>query len=101
LNVQRYRDENLRPIVVPFICHHHLVFQNDNARPHVTRICIQFLVTENVPVLPWPAYSPYMPPIELWIDLYVSVFQYRPTPNNIAEALKRTWTTFRRPQSTA
>ncbi len=33
LNAQRYRDENLRPIVVPFIHDHHLMLQHDNARP--------------------------------------------------------------------
>ncbi len=35
LNAQRYRDEILRPIVVPFIHDHHLMLQHDNARPHV------------------------------------------------------------------
>jgi hypothetical protein len=64
LNEQRYRDEIPRPIVVSFICHHHLMFQHDNAQPHVTRICTQFLETEKVPVLPWPVYSPDMSPIE-------------------------------------
>ncbi len=38
LNAQRYRDEILRPIVVPFIHDHHLKLQHDNARPHVARI---------------------------------------------------------------
>ncbi|CDQ98543.1 unnamed protein product [Oncorhynchus mykiss] len=57
LNAQRY-------IVVPFIRHHHLMFQHDNARPHVTRICTQFLEAENVPVLSWPAHSPDMSPIQ-------------------------------------
>jgi len=36
LNAQRYCDEILRPIVVPFI--HHVMFQHDNARLHVARI---------------------------------------------------------------
>ncbi len=58
LNAQRYRDEILRPIVVPFIHDHHLMLQHDNARPHVARICTQFLEAENIPVLAWPAYSP-------------------------------------------
>jgi hypothetical protein len=31
LNAQRYPDKILRPIVVPFICRHHLMFQHDNA----------------------------------------------------------------------
>ncbi len=38
LNAQRYRDEVLRPIVVPFIHDHHLMLQHDNAQPHVARI---------------------------------------------------------------
>ncbi len=57
LNAQRYRDEILRPIVVPIIHDHHLMLQHDNARPHVARICTQFLEAENIPVLAWPAYS--------------------------------------------
>ncbi len=64
LNAQRYRDEILRPIVVPFIHDHHLMLQHYNARPHVARICTQFLEAENSPVLAWPAYSPDMSPIE-------------------------------------
>ncbi len=51
LNAQRYRDEILRPIVVPFIHDHHLMLQHDNARLHVARICTQFLEAENIPVL--------------------------------------------------
>ncbi len=43
LNAQRYRDEILRPIVVPFIHDHHLMLQHDNAWPHVARICTHFL----------------------------------------------------------
>ena len=60
LYVQRYRDEILRPVVVPFIRRHQLVFLHDNALLHVTRTCTQFLEAENVPVL--PAYSPDMSP---------------------------------------
>jgi hypothetical protein len=50
LNAQRYRDDILRPTVVPFILLHHLMFQHDNARPRIARICTQFLEAENVPV---------------------------------------------------
>ncbi|KAL0151242.1 hypothetical protein M9458_053433 [Cirrhinus mrigala] len=35
----------------------HLMLQHDNAQPHVTSICTQFLEAENIPVLAWPAYS--------------------------------------------
>ncbi len=51
LNAQRYRDEILRPIIVPFIPDHHLMLQHDNAQPHVAKICTQFLEAENIPVL--------------------------------------------------
>uniref|UniRef100_A0AAZ3RYF8 Tc1-like transposase DDE domain-containing protein n=1 Tax=Oncorhynchus tshawytscha TaxID=74940 RepID=A0AAZ3RYF8_ONCTS len=40
------------------------MFQHGNARPNVARICRQFMEAENVPFLPWPAYSPAMSPIE-------------------------------------
>ena len=40
---------------------------HDNARPHVARICRQFLNRNNVNVLPWPAVSPDMNLIEhIW-----------------------------------
>ncbi len=64
LNAQRYRDEILRPIVVPFIHDHHLMLQHDNTRPHVAKICTQLLEAEYIPVLAWPAYSPDMSSIE-------------------------------------
>ncbi len=88
LNAQRYCDEILRPIVVPFIHDHHLMLQHDNARPHVARICTQFLEAENIPVLAWPAYSPDMFGM-LWIGVYDSVFQFLPISSNFAQPLKR------------
>ena len=40
---------------------------HDYARPHVARICRQFLNRNNVNVLPWPAVSSDMNPIEhIW-----------------------------------
>ena len=43
------------------------ILMNDNARPHVARICRQFLNRNYVNVLPWPAVSPDMNPIEhIW-----------------------------------
>ncbi len=79
LNAQRYRDEILRPILVPFIHDHHLMLQHDNARPHVARICTQFMEAENIPVLAWPAYSPragrYGP--KNYHDNYFHISRYR------------------------
>jgi transposase len=70
---------------VPFIRRHHLMFQHDNAQPHVARFCTQYLEAENVPVLPWPAYSPDMSPIEhVWDALDRHVQRNVPVHTNIA-----------------
>ncbi len=84
LNAQRYRDEILRPIVVPFFHDHHL------------RICTQFLEAENIPVLAWPAYSLDMSPIEhVWDALDQRIRQRVPVPANIQQlrtAIEEEWT---------
>ncbi len=93
---QRYRDEILRSIVVPFIHDHHLMMQHDNARPHVARICTQFLEAEYIPVLAWPAYSSDMSPIEhVWDALDRFIRQRVPVPANIQQlrsAIEEEWT---------
>ncbi len=86
LNAQRYDDEILRPFVVPFIHDHHLMLQHDNTRPHVARICTQFLEAENIPVLAWLAYSPDMSPTEhVWDALDRRIRQRVPVPANIQQ----------------
>ncbi len=101
-NAPRYRDEILRPIVVPFIHDHRLMLQHDNARPHVARICTQFLEAEKIPVLAWPAYSPDMSPIEhVWDTLDRRIRQRIPVPANIQQlhtAIEEEWTNI--PQAT-
>ena len=72
LNAVRYRDEILSPVVLPFIRQRGFndVFQQDNARCHVARICTDFLEENHIRVLPWPALSPDLSPIEhLWDQL--------------------------------
>ncbi len=102
LNAQRYRDEILRLIVMPFIHDHHLMLPHDNAGPHVARICSQFLEAENIPVLAWPAYSPDMCPIEhVWDALDWRIRQHVPVPANIQHlrtAIEEEWTNI--PQAT-
>ncbi|KAL0182560.1 hypothetical protein M9458_021935, partial [Cirrhinus mrigala] len=102
LDAQRYRDEILRLVVVPFVHDRHLMLQHDNARPHVARICTQFLETENIPVLAWPAYSPDILLIEhVWDALDRRTQQSVPVPSNIQQlrtAIEEEWTNI--PQAT-
>ena len=82
----------LRTIVVLVIQRHHLMFQYDNGRLHVASICTQFLEAENVPVLPWPVFSPDMSPIEhVWEALDWRVRQCVLVPpifSNFSQPLK-------------
>ena len=63
-----YINQILQPEAVPFLQRHGpAILKHDNARPHVARICRQFLNRNNVNVLPWPAVSSDMNPIEhIW-----------------------------------
>ena len=65
-----YSDEIIRPVAVPFVQQHHIVFQQDNARSHVARVCQDFLANYNINPLDWPPYSPDLSPIEqLWDEM--------------------------------
>ena len=67
LNAQGYINHILLPEAIPFLQMHGPAMMHDNARPHVARICRQFLNRINVNVLPWPAVSPDINPIEhIW-----------------------------------
>ena len=68
LNAQGYINQILQPEALPFLQRHGpAILMHDNARPHVVRICRQFLNRNNINVLPWPAVSPDMNQIEhIW-----------------------------------
>ena len=93
----RYRDEILSAIVQPFIAHHRNrhTFQQDHARCHVARICNQFLARNNINVLPWPALSPDLSPIEhLWDELDKRVHRRPQQPESVDQlrtALLEEW----------
>ena len=72
LNAVRYRDEIILPYVIPFVqgqqCH--IKLQQDNARPHVAWVVRDCLAQQNIDVLPWPAVSPDLAPIEhVWDEM--------------------------------
>ena len=45
---QRYINEVLQPVVLPFVQQHHVVLQEDNARPHRARIVPQLAFYVNL-----------------------------------------------------
>ena len=97
LTSRRYIDEVLEPVVVPFLQNHADVtlYQQDNARPHSARLTTDFLGQNNVQVLPWPAFSPDLSPIEhLWDQLGCRVFDGRHNIHNrqqLIQTLNREW----------
>ncbi len=97
LNAQRYRDEILRPIVVPFIHDHHLMLQHDNG--HMLQGSVhnswklktsQFLHGQHTHRTCHPLSMFGM----LWIGVYDSVFQFLPISSNFTQPLKRSGPTF-------
>ena len=59
-----HRDEILRPVAVPLVQQRQLILQQDNARPHVARLCREFLANNNIVPLDWPTYNPDLSHIE-------------------------------------
>ena len=70
LNAVLYRENILLPHVVPFLqAHPDMTLQHDNATSHTARSVRDFLQDRNVSVLPRPAKSPDLNPIEHVWDL--------------------------------
>ncbi|GFX65614.1 transposable element Tc1 transposase [Trichonephila clavipes] len=70
LNSNRYFREVLHPEVVLFLQSiPGAIFQQDNARPQVAKTVRDFCSSQHMQLLPWPAYSPVMSPIEHVRDL--------------------------------
>ena len=82
----RYRDEILRPVAVPFVQQRNLILQQDNGRPHVARVCQDFLANNNIASLAWPPCSPDLTPIEhMWDELDGRVRKRRNPPATLAQ----------------
>ena len=88
LNAQRYIVNILEPVVAPYINDNNLtMFMQDNARPHTARVTTAFLNDNNIDVLPWPAQSPDMNPIEhVWDHIGRQVYRTTTTRQQLRQA---------------
>ncbi|GFT22853.1 transposable element Tcb1 transposase [Trichonephila clavipes] len=65
LNSQRYISKMLESVVLPYLQDlATAIFQQDNRRSHVAHIVQRFFVNHQIELLPWPARSPDLSPIE-------------------------------------
>ncbi|WAR30890.1 TCB2-like protein, partial [Mya arenaria] len=96
IDAQRYVADVLNAYALPFIRQHGPgeTLMHDNARPHVARATTQFLQQNNVNVMPWPAVSPDLNPIEhIWDQLGRKARAYHQIDNvrDLTRALQQKW----------
>uniref|UniRef100_A0A2A4J5V2 Tc1-like transposase DDE domain-containing protein n=1 Tax=Heliothis virescens TaxID=7102 RepID=A0A2A4J5V2_HELVI len=92
-----YVERVIQPHVIPFSQRvgPGFVFMQDNARPHMARVTQRALSEANISVLPWPAKSPDLNPIEhLWDQLKRSLkenYSQLNSQQELINALKLCW----------
>ncbi|UYV69217.1 K02A2.6-like, partial [Cordylochernes scorpioides] len=97
LTAQRYRNEILEPYLRPYTDQigHKFIFMDDNARPHRARLVNEYLQSENIRRMDWPARSPDLNPIEhVWDALGRRIGARHPSPRTLVElrtALLEEW----------
>ncbi|UYV75101.1 SIM2 [Cordylochernes scorpioides] len=90
LTAQRYVDDILRPVLLPFLSHHPgLTFKQDNARPQTARVTMDCL--QSCRTLPWPARSPDLSPIEHIWDVMGRRLQPSRNVDYLARQLETIW----------
>lgn len=91
VTAQVYIDQVLRPVVVPYAAAvgDGFFLMQDNATPHTAAITTEFLETEGIETLDWPAKSPDLNPLEhLWDSMKRKVNKSI-KPDTTLEGLRR------------
>ncbi|GFV64528.1 transposable element Tcb1 transposase [Trichonephila clavipes] len=96
LNSQRYISEMLEPVVLPYFQGLAIaIFQQDNARRHAARIVHRFFVNYQIELLPWPARSSDLSPIEnMWSMVAQRLTQVTPPsvpPDQLWQRVEAAW----------
>ncbi|GFX17046.1 transposable element Tc1 transposase [Trichonephila clavipes] len=96
LNSQRYISKMLEPVVLPYLQGlAKAIFQQDNPRPDVAYIVQRFFVNQQIELLPWPAHSPNLSPIEnMWSMVAERLTQITPpaaTADQLWQRVKSAW----------
>ncbi|UYV81499.1 hypothetical protein LAZ67_20001366 [Cordylochernes scorpioides] len=96
LNTQRYISEVLEPVVLPYLQGlSTAIFQQDNARPPMTRIVQRFFVNRQIEFHLWPARSPELSPIEnMWSMVAQRLTQITSpaaTPDQLWQSVDAVW----------
>ena len=104
LNAQRYQDEILAPVVTPLIlANPNTRLMQDNAASHSERATRQYLATNNVLVMDWPARYPDLNPIgHIWdlLDKHLRNVQNPPqTVAALRQGVVRQWNLLAQPES--
>ena len=92
----RYVSDILRPHILPLRqIHRNFVFMQDNARPHTANVTRRFFEEHNIALLPHPANSPDLNPIEhIWDEIGRRLRRREEQPynlNQLGEALRQIW----------
>ncbi|KAI4896474.1 hypothetical protein NFI96_032686 [Prochilodus magdalenae] len=97
LTAIRHQDEILGPVVRPYAgaVGPGFLLVHNNARPHVARVCRQFLENEGIDTIDWPTGSPDLNPIEhLWDIMFRSIRRHQvalQTVQELSDALVQIW----------